>query len=54
MAIVTATTFALVIWVVMWALGVKAFDGVWIVIAIVLLAATAHIVMRYLPSRRQG
>ena len=46
-------TFAasFVLWVVLWALGVKAFDGIWIVIAIMVTAIVARLVARYLPGR---
>jgi hypothetical protein len=51
MAIVVATTTALVIWVVLWALGQKALDASLVALAIVILTATARILMRYLPGR---
>lgn len=38
-----ALTVGLIIWIVMWALGVKAFDAFLIVILLTLIAATARI-----------
>jgi hypothetical protein len=51
MGLTIATTAALVIWIVMYSLGSKAFDAFMLAVAIVLLAATARIAMRYLPGR---
>ncbi|MDQ4041786.1 MAG: hypothetical protein M3141_08555 [Actinomycetota bacterium] len=51
MAITVATAAALVIWVVMWSVGIKALDASMLALAIVLLVATGRIVMRYLPGR---
>jgi hypothetical protein len=51
MALVVATTAALVVWVVLWSLGTKAIDASLLALAIVVLTATARIVMRYLPGR---
>jgi hypothetical protein len=52
MGLVVATTFGLVIWLVMWALGVKAFDSFMITVVVVLLGATARIIAPYLPGNR--
>jgi hypothetical protein len=52
MGLVVATTFGLVIWIGMWALGVKAFDAFIITVLIVLLGATARIIAPYLPGNR--
>ena len=47
------TTIAgLVIWIVLWAIGVKSFDAFLITIVIVLLAATWQLVAPYLPGDR--
>jgi hypothetical protein len=51
MALVVATAAALVVWVVLWAVGQKALDASLVALAIVILTATARIVMRYLPGR---
>jgi hypothetical protein len=51
MGLLLATVLGLVVWVVLWAVGVKSFDAWLLGLAIVLVAATARIVARYLPSR---
>jgi hypothetical protein len=53
MGLVLATTAALCIWIVMWALGAKGFDAFMVVLAIVLAAATARIIAPYLPGNRE-
>ena len=47
-----ATSF--VLWIVLWGLGVKAFDGIWIVFAILITAVVARLLARYLPGRGLG
>jgi hypothetical protein len=54
MGLVVATTFGLVIWIVMWALGVKSFDAFMITVLVVLVGATMRILLPYLPGRRDG
>ena len=51
MGILLATSAALVLWIVLWAIGTKAFDAFMLATAIVVLVATARIAMRYLPGR---
>jgi hypothetical protein len=54
MGIVVATTFGLVVWLVMWALGIKALDSFLITLAVVVVAAAVKIVAPYLPGNRDG
>jgi hypothetical protein len=54
MGLVVATTFGLVVWIVMWALGVKAFDAFLITVLVVLMGATVRILLPYLPGRRDA
>ena len=54
MGLVVATTVGLVIWLVMWALGVKAFDAFLITVLVVLVGATARMIAPYLPGNRDG
>jgi hypothetical protein len=54
MGLVVATTFGLVIWLVMWAVGVKAVDSFMITVGVVVLGATARIIAPYLPGNREG
>lgn len=52
MGLVVVTTVGLVVWLVMWALGVKAFDSFMITVLLVLLGATGRIIAPYLPGNR--
>ncbi len=52
MALVVWTTFALLLWIVLWSLGSKAFDAAMLGVLIIVVAATVDIVKRYLPNRR--
>jgi hypothetical protein len=54
MGLVVATTVGLVIWIVMWALGIKAIDAFMITVLLVLLGATMRIIAPYLPGNRDG
>jgi hypothetical protein len=54
MGLAVATTTGLVIWIVLWALGSKAIDSFLITVGIVLVTATARILMRYMPGNRSG
>lgn len=51
MGLFLATTLALSIWIVGWAMGGKAFDWFLLSMAIVVVAATMRIVAPYLPGR---
>jgi hypothetical protein len=53
MGIVVATTFGLVVWLVMWALGIKALDSFLITLAVVVVAAAVKILAPYLPGNRE-
>jgi hypothetical protein len=54
MGLVVATTVGLVIWLVLWALGIKAIDSFIITILVVLLGTTARMLAPYLPGNRNG
>jgi hypothetical protein len=51
MGLVATVAASLVLWVVLWALGIKAFDGFWIVVGILIFAVVGRMVTRYLPGR---
>jgi hypothetical protein len=53
MGLVVATTLGLCLWVVLWALGAKAFDAFLLTILIVMVSATARIFSPYLPGNRE-
>ncbi len=52
MALVVWTTAVLLLWIVLWSLGSKAFDAALLIAAILVVAATIEIVKRFLPGRR--
>src|SRR3954471_12708118 len=54
MGLLLTTIAGLVIWIVLWAIGVKSFDAFLITFILVLLAATAKLATPYLPSGRSG
>jgi hypothetical protein len=54
MGLVVATTVGLVIWIVMWALGIKAVDAFMITLLLVILGATMRIIAPYLPGNRDS
>jgi hypothetical protein len=54
MGVVVASTFGLIIWLVLWALGAKAFDAFMITVLIALMAVTVHMLTRYLPGNRRS
>jgi hypothetical protein len=54
MGLVVVTTVGLVIWIVMWALGIKAFDAFMITVLLVVLGATMRIIAPYLPGNRDS
>jgi len=51
MGLALTTTFAICLWVVLWALGVKGFDGILLALVIVLIGATIRSVASFLPGR---
>ena len=54
MALVATVAASLVLWVVLWALGIKAFDGFWIVVGILVLAVVGRVLIRHVPGREAG
>jgi hypothetical protein len=53
MGLLLTTLTGLVIWIVLWAIGVKSFDAFLITMAMVLLAATARVFAPFLPGNRR-
>ena len=51
MQVIVALTVGLVIWIVLWALGVKSFDAFMITILLVVSAATARIAEPFVRDR---
>jgi hypothetical protein len=54
MGLVVVTTVGLVVWLVMWALGIKALDAFMITVLLVVLGATVRILAPYLPGNRDS
>jgi hypothetical protein len=52
MGFVLTLTAGLVMWIVMWAVGVKGIDAFLVATAIILIGATVRIASGYLPGRR--
>jgi hypothetical protein len=53
MGLALTATAAVIIWIVLWATGLKSFDGFLIGLFIVLVAATVRIALPYLPKREE-
>jgi hypothetical protein len=53
MGVILATTFGLILWLVLWAIGVKAFDAFMLTVLIALVAATVRMIAPYLPGNRR-
>jgi hypothetical protein len=54
MIVVLSTAFAMVLWVLAWALGVKGFDAFLLGLMLVLLASTTQVIVKNLPGKRKG
>ena len=52
MGLVLTTTFGLVLWIVLWAIGAKSFDAFLITLVMLIVAAAAHIIWPTLPGNR--
>lgn len=54
MALAIATTFAMCLWIVLWAMGISGFDGLLLSGIIVLIVGGIRSLGQYLPNRRRG
>ena len=52
MGILLTFIAGLVLWIVLWAIGIKSFDAFLITIVMVLVAAATHFILPYLPGNR--
>lgn len=52
MLLILSTTAALVIWIVLWSLGVKGIDGALLGIFIIIVATGVNTALKFLPGRR--
>ncbi|MGI8579457.1 MAG: hypothetical protein ACR2K9_02740 [Solirubrobacteraceae bacterium] len=53
MGVILATTAGLSIWIMLWAVGAKAFDAFLITLLIVIVAAAGRIITPFLPGNRE-
>jgi hypothetical protein len=53
MGLVLAITAGLIAWVILWSLGAKSIDAFMVTILFALLGVTGHMLVRYLPGRRE-
>lgn len=52
MGLVLTATAALCLWIILWALGIKGFDGILIAAGMVVVAIGVRNLLPYLPGRR--
>lgn len=50
MALALTTTFAMILWIVLWALGAKGFDAFLLAALVILIGAAGRILTGYLPG----
>jgi hypothetical protein len=53
MGFVYSIVASLCVWLVLWALGAKALDSFLLAALLMIVAVTVHMLLRYLPARRQ-
>jgi hypothetical protein len=51
MGLVLVTTFGLIVWIILWAIGQKAFDAFIFTSLVILLGAAGRMLTPYLPGR---
>lgn len=51
MGLVLVTTFGLVVWIVLWAIGFKAFDAFLVTLLVVTLGVMGRLLAPHLPGR---
>jgi hypothetical protein len=50
MGLLLTTTAGLIVWIVLWALGIKGFDAFMITAALILIGAAMRILIPFLPG----
>ena len=53
MGLLVATVVGLVAWIVLWSLGAKGFDAFMVTALVLVVGATAQMLVPYLPGRRR-
>jgi hypothetical protein len=54
MGLIFSATTGFVIWIVLWAIGVKAIDSFMITVLILVIAAGTRMVLPYLPGHQRS
>ena len=52
MGLILTTTAGLCLWIVLWAIGVKSFDAFLLTLGMIIVAATARMILPSLPGSR--
>ncbi len=52
MGVLVTTTFGLIVWIILWAEGIKAFDAFLVTTLLVLLAVVGRVAAGLLPGTR--
>jgi hypothetical protein len=52
MGLLLTTTAGLVLWIVLWAIGVKSFDAFMLTVALIIVAATVQLFAPFLLGKR--
>jgi hypothetical protein len=52
MGLLLTVIAGLVVWIVLWAIGVKGFDSFMLAVVMIVIAAAVRIVMPFLPGNR--
>jgi hypothetical protein len=53
MVVLFTTVAGLCLWIVLWAMGIKAIDGISVVLILVAIAIGIQHMLQYLPGRRE-
>jgi len=53
MGVLLTLIAGLVVWVVLWALGVKSFDAFMITVLMLVIAAAVHVMLPHMPGSRR-
>jgi hypothetical protein len=52
MGVILTLIAGLMLWVVLWAIGAKAFDAIMLTVLMLVIAAAGHLLAPYLPGNR--
>ncbi|MDP9399577.1 MAG: hypothetical protein M3P39_01185 [Actinomycetota bacterium] len=54
MGLIYVTTMGLVVWLVLWAIGIRAVDAFLVTFGIIMLGVAGRILLPYLPGRQES